>query len=101
MASHTPGPWAVHPVRAQVDAFATGVPEPICQFLWPTTVRSEAETEANAHLIAAAPELLAGLKIATDCACANLCSHLGGTTYHSAECERIRAAIAKAEPSHV
>jgi hypothetical protein len=59
---HTKGPWGVNPVNAQVDAFATGEPLPICQLLWPTDERSEAETFANARLIAAAPDLLAELE---------------------------------------
>ncbi len=60
---HTPGPWVVNPVRAQVDATHA----PICQLLWPTRMRSEDETESNARLIAAAPELLAALdEIARD-----------------------------------
>lgn len=58
---HTPGPWAVHPVSARVDAFSGGTPLPVCELLWPTDERSEAETEANAHLIAAAPEMLDAL----------------------------------------
>jgi hypothetical protein len=58
-AGHTAGPWAVNPLVAQVDAFVGGKPLPICQLLWPTKERSEAETEANARLIAAAPDLLA------------------------------------------
>lgn len=52
--AYTPGPWAVHPLKAQVCA-AGGVP--VCKLLWPTEERSEAETEANADLIAAAPEM--------------------------------------------
>lgn len=59
MRKHTPGPWAVNPINAQVDAFKDGEAIPVCRMLWPTTERSAAETEANAHLIAAAPELLA------------------------------------------
>lgn len=59
---HTPGPWAVNPVVAQVDAFDSEGIGPVCQMLWPTTLRDEAETEANARLIAAAPELLTALK---------------------------------------
>jgi hypothetical protein len=61
-AKHTPGPWAVHPSKARVDAFVGGAPLPVCELLWPTDQRSEAETEANARLIAAAPELLAACK---------------------------------------
>jgi len=63
-ARHTSGPWAVNPVCAQVDAMPSGLP--ICQLLWPTDERSEAETEANAHLIAAAPDLLEALIVCTE-----------------------------------
>ena len=63
-AKHTPGPWAVHPISARVDAFVGGTPLPVCELLWPTDERSEAETEANARLIAAAPNLLAALRCA-------------------------------------
>jgi hypothetical protein len=57
-AAHTPGPWAVNPVAAHVDAFAGGEPLAVCAMLWPTELRSEAETEANARLIASSPDLL-------------------------------------------
>jgi hypothetical protein len=60
-AAHTPGPWVVSPFRAQVvcDKFGRdGDFLPVAQMLWPTTERTEAETYANGHLIAAAPELL-------------------------------------------
>lgn len=60
--SHTPGPWATNPVNAQVDAFDTGAPVAVCRLLWPTKKRSEAETEANARLIASAPEMLMALR---------------------------------------
>lgn len=49
----TPGPWATHPVLAQIDAFAAGLPLPVCQMLWPTEQRSEVETEANSEFIVA------------------------------------------------
>lgn len=65
MSEHTPGPWAVNPALAQVDAFVLSpsqAPIPVCQMLWPTDERSEAETEANARLVAAAPDILAALK---------------------------------------
>lgn len=72
-APHTPGPWAIHPVKAQIDAFATGEPLPICQLLWPTIERSEAETRANASLIEAAPDMLEALQFyltaQPQCAC--------------------------------
>lgn len=55
--SRTPGPWVVHPFRATVDAAGDGEMVPVCGMLWPTGKRTEAETEANARLIAAAPDL--------------------------------------------
>ena len=58
MSEHTPGPWAVNPVRAQVDALdPRHGPVPVCRLLWPTERRTEEETEANARLIAAAPDM--------------------------------------------
>ena len=59
---HTPGSWVINPFVAQVDAFNDEGPAPVCKMLWPTDLRSEAETEANARLIAAAPEMLAALE---------------------------------------
>lgn len=73
----TPGPWAVHPHRALVvpldhahrpiggsdDAafdLATYAQE-ICALHWPDRNRLEQEVKANAHLIAAAPELYEAL----------------------------------------
>jgi hypothetical protein len=64
-ALHTPGPWIVNPFRAQVDSqrLVDGSDLlPVCQLLWPTDHRSEDETQANAYLIAAAPELLEALE---------------------------------------
>jgi hypothetical protein len=71
---HTPGPWAVnctHPRRSRVRyayvveaAYATnpyGFKTPIC----PGNGGSEAQ--ANARLIAAAPEMLEALKNLIDC----------------------------------
>ena len=45
----TPGEWLVDPFRARIV-----VPDsdaPICEMLWPTKLRSESETEANAEFI--------------------------------------------------
>jgi hypothetical protein len=57
---HTPGPWAANPFIAQVDSGQLDGSDliPIAQLLWPTELRSEAETQANARLMAAAPEML-------------------------------------------
>ena len=58
----TPGPWGVNQLTAHVmpadqifDPAEIG--SPICAMLHPTAFRNESETEANAHLIAAAPDL--------------------------------------------
>lgn len=61
-AQHTPGPWAVNPAFARVDALGANSPVPVCQLLWPTDLRSEEETEANARIIAGSPDLLAALE---------------------------------------
>ena len=95
MSAHTPGPWAVHPVKAQVDAFSPH-PIPVCQMLWPTTERSEDETEANARLIAAAPDLLEALKgLHDDLAEYQRINNIGG--YDNHWMVAARAAIKKAE----
>lgn len=61
-AAHTPGPWAVNPFDAKVDAFDTGKPLPVCAMLWPTDERTEETTYANANLISAAPDMLEALE---------------------------------------
>lgn len=63
----TPGPWFVSPLSAQIE-----VPDrdaPICQLLWPTDLRSEDETFANARQMAASGDLydaLAGIMARLD-----------------------------------
>ena len=71
MNEFTKGPWAVNPVVAQVDALPSMLP--VCQMLWPTDERSEDETEANAQLIAAAPELYTALEPFAKFACDEPC----------------------------
>lgn len=60
LAKATPGPWAVNPVRAQVDAFH---PRhlPVLRMLWPTEHRTESETHTNAELIVAMHNALPAL----------------------------------------
>jgi hypothetical protein len=51
----TPGPWAVHPKVARVDAFDALDPDggtPLCLMLWPTDLRTEEVTDQNARHIA-------------------------------------------------
>ena len=62
----TPTPWAVHPFHATVDGASKSGMTPICGMLWPTEERTEEETEANAAIIAAAPEALAWIAEAVD-----------------------------------
>lgn len=85
-AQHTPGPWSVDAKEAWVTQGTRD--KPIAALLWPTEIRSEAETMANAILIAAAPELLAALKYAARMVNASEC-----------DINYIRSAIAKAEGS--
>lgn len=53
---HTPGPWLINPEKAWIEI--PNADAPICAMLWPTRLRDEDETRANARLIAAAPDLL-------------------------------------------
>jgi hypothetical protein len=69
MATHTPGPWRVvvppafGATTAEIVA-GEGEPFPIASVLRDRRPRQRLEDDANAHLIAAAPELLAVLKAA-------------------------------------
>jgi hypothetical protein len=97
MSKHTPGPWAVHPVRARVDAFNSGDALPVCELLWPTDERTEEETEANAALIAAAPDLLEALqRLRNEAKLTGLDQQAGWDAWFAMADE----ALAKAEPSH-
>src|SRR5690606_2245217 len=46
----TPGPWGVNPWQAVVDEMEALTP--ICAMLWPTELRTEEQTLANAQHIA-------------------------------------------------
>lgn len=60
---HTPGPWAY---QEDSDAYTHIVRGPNNRFICQLAQVTSAEIEANARLIAAAPELLAELKRAQD-----------------------------------
>ncbi|MBX3447545.1 MAG: hypothetical protein KF765_12395 [Parvibaculaceae bacterium] len=67
MSKHTPGEWRVHTkaafvVPAGYENAPTHDCQPICALLWPTPLRSEAETRANATLMAAAPAMIEVLR---------------------------------------
>ncbi len=98
---HTPGPWEVgdggvrgseHTIYCSDrtgSAVATVKFEPI-----DLTGRSPHERAANARLIAAAPDLLAACKMVADIA-------VSWSPITPGDIAQVRAAIAKAEGSHV
>ena len=96
---HTPGPWLrddCSGLDCDVRA-ASGRKVALCWGLASnnaTNYRADyrAECDANAHLIAAAPELLAALK---DCVAVMTCE-LAGLSVIQPEIKQARAAIAKA-----
>ena len=68
MSTHTPGPWTVTRVSKSTilkDIYISASPERIARVCVPATAQSVAEYEANARLMALAPEMLAMLKEAT------------------------------------
>lgn len=83
---HTPGPWSVHQESIEPDwHIVTTVGGAIV-----ANVSDRGEWGANAHLIAAAPDLLEALKnMLSKCGC--------GTALGCKVCDAARAAIAKAE----
>jgi len=88
MTPFTPGPW-----RVDSDGILLGGDFPRDIPIGRVNLDKH-DGEANARLIAAAPELLAALKLAI----CPVCEFLYGTmTDRSCSCDRARAAIAKAE----
>jgi len=61
MSKHTPGPWAY---QEDSDAYTHIVRGPNNRFICQLNQSTSAEIEANARLIAAAPELLSALQVA-------------------------------------
>lgn len=95
MAEHTPGPW-----HLEVEADALHVYSPVEEVLhftdagWDESTR--ATFEANARLIAAAPDLLAALEDALSCVA--ICPDHGVVPGARADrYDAARAAIAKAK----
>jgi hypothetical protein len=89
MSAHTPGPWEI--VREDDGRFIDIVDVNGDGIL--STLRNRnAESAANIHLLATAPDLLAALKTATE---NSVWRH---ASFCKCEvCEQVRAAIAKAE----
>jgi hypothetical protein len=99
---HTPGPWVLERMRLPPRArdrrcgfvvngpdLTDDLPVRVCDLRAPRGMDGFGEAEANAHLIAAAPELLAACEAA-----------LNAMIYHGvafAERDTVLAAIAKAK----
>lgn len=81
MSKHTPGPWTASPMRigpnekdrrygfvvnGPDDRGAPSLPIRVCDLRVPVGFEGFAEGQANAHLIAAAPDLLAALRDIVD-----------------------------------
>ena len=101
-AKHTPGPWRVDIDRAIVaDSQARGIWRTVVADLGlPTSPNGAQEREANAHLIAAAPDLLEALEelvVTADNMRAWIERQAAATPEDHAAIARARAAIAKAK----
>lgn len=111
--SHTPGPWVIHGLNSTSDINGPVNPVRVAKF-WPGpgayevvadcshAVTGSASGEANARLIAAAPEMIEALKSAERVLQAQVrCEFNAGApptgTYHHTKLLEIQAAIAKAE----
>jgi len=97
--THTPGPWIVQPVKGSFQVpfhilSEDGRPVAYCdgQQLRPDRT-SVGEARANAHLIAAAPELLGELKYLVE----EFEEAVDWVPAYVAMADRAKAAIAKAE----
>lgn len=91
---HTPGPWRIGDKGMTVFGPLTDQPSPIAiaNLIPPTPRAGIEEREANAHLIAAAPDLLAASEQA-----AALLKELAHDGAENPELEILRKAIAKAK----
>lgn len=96
---YTPGPWAIS--RNTSMSVVGKNDRPVCSTGGYQDNRVDssvllAENEANARLIAAAPDLYEALKEA-DAELETLACAMGLTSELVAVCERVKAALAKAE----
>lgn len=101
MSKHTLGPWVVTRVSKSTilkDIYVSAGSERIARVVVPATASSIDEYEANARLIAAAPDLLEALRELEEAA---RCVQAGEWDRSSIDVERrkARAAIAKATGS--
>ena len=100
---HTPGPWETDRNNVHTGQIATihhCLNNDWVEVWSPNWPMDEAEQEANARLIAAAPELLEALMEAVECGMVPISSAVeGGASAYSAQvrcADKIRTAIAKA-----
>ena len=98
--THTPGPWSVETKGSR--HFIDGADELTVAYVDRAGVRERQTYEANAHLIAAAPELLAALHLARIAINADALadSANNGSSWFKARAvalDKIDAAISKAE----
>lgn len=83
---HTPGPWSAHIGDSGLETYVS-MPD-WTEFYIGSEDQDIDTIEANAHLIAAAPELLGALDM--------LYERYGGITMHEVEREQVLTALKKA-----
>jgi hypothetical protein len=94
MSKHTPGPWKVEPGGFVGGPVGKGR---VCQ-TWNKFEQDFPNAEANARLIAAAPDLLSAAKAKlAACRMDGGCESVQDDEYCSYECVALASAIAKAE----
>lgn len=99
-AQHTPGPWTIEQYGAGDSLVVhSDADTRVCFMATPGLLGSLPNIKANARLIAAAPDMLAAIKVVDDVETARL-RHVGLNDEGIAEhpvVKMLRAAIAKAE----
>jgi hypothetical protein len=99
MSTHTPSPWRARRLNASHGIYTSNGTK-VCTVPASNFANIDQRRAADARLIAAAPELLAALKLATESLAGGLWDYGPGQDEHE-RCneviEQLRAAIAKAE----
>lgn len=90
--SHTPGPWEVGPMNGKPSViYADDYDAPVIAQMAEWIPDAAKQQEANARLIAAAPELLEALQMAVEC---NVFDYHGGDAAQGRICDKCKAADA-------
>ncbi len=84
-ASHTPGPWRVDYLDKNSQRVVSGEHIEICSCWHHSVGAIEMEMEANARLIAAAPDMLKALKEITNASCGDECVEIAWAAIQKAE----------------